>query len=132
MATLNRILLVEDESLVLMLLEDMLADLGFTVCASAMELERALYLAEHESYDLALIDLNLNGSYTFPVADVVRGRGLPLIFSTGYWEGNINRSYADVPILNKPFNEASLKMALAPFKPSEQPASSSQTGRPEG
>ena len=113
MAKTFNILLVEDESFVLMLLEDMLADLGHSVAAKAFDLAEATELARSASYDLAIVDVNLNGQRSFPAAEIVRDRRKLLIFSTGYPVDAIEKPFADAPVLRKPFDQKSLAAALA-------------------
>lgn len=109
----SRILLVEDEALVLMLLEDMLDELGHKIAATATDLAEAMELARTATYDLAIIDINLKGERTFPVAEIVQSRKLPLIFSTGYADEAIEQRFATVPVLQKPFDDRGLAGALA-------------------
>lgn len=111
-----KIMLVEDESLVLMLLEDMLKDMGHSVACTASELDEALELARDAPYNLAIIDINLKGQRTFPVAEIVKDRKLPLIFSTGYGANGIDPKFADIPVLCKPFDDKSLAGALAQLR----------------
>jgi CheY-like chemotaxis protein len=80
----RRVLLVEDEAMIAMLIEDMLEDLGHSLAAVATRLEEALALARSEALDLAILDLSLGGTLTYPVADVLRERRVPFIFATGY------------------------------------------------
>lgn len=109
---MRRVLVVEDEVLVGMLIEEMLQELGYEVAALATHLEQALSLARSESFDVALLDINLNGKQSFPVADVIRARGLPFLFATGYGNRILDTSHADVPLLQKPFGLDELRRAL--------------------
>jgi CheY-like chemotaxis protein len=101
--TRARVLLVEDESLIAMLLEDMLADLGCDVAAIASELAEAVALARTETIDLAIIDINLGGVAAYPVAQALRERGIPFAFVTGYGAADSDPAHRDVPVLQKPF-----------------------------
>lgn len=106
-------LIVEDELMIAMLVEDMLADLGCTVVGPAHTLEAALKAAENEpDIDAALLDVNLAGQPVFPVADALRSRGAPLIFSTGYGEAGLRDVDAGAPVLQKPFRAGDLARAL--------------------
>ncbi len=80
----RRILIVEDEMLVAMNLEDMLQELGHEVVAVAARIPQALTLASNSDINLAILDLNLSGALSFPVADVLRGRYIPFMFATGH------------------------------------------------
>jgi len=111
--TRGRVFLVEDEVMIRMLLEDMLADLGYGVAASAGGLEEAIALARSTDFDVAILDVNLNGSSVYPVADVLAERGVPFVFSTGYGERGLSEAYRDRPTLQKPFQLEILDQALA-------------------
>jgi CheY-like chemotaxis protein len=108
----KRILVVEDEVMIRMLLEDMLAELGYTIAAAAARLDEALELARHAEFDLAILDVNLNGQPISPVADVIAARGMPFVFATGYGERGLPHTYRDRPTLKKPFQLDSLKRTL--------------------
>jgi CheY-like chemotaxis protein len=103
---------VEDEVLVGMLIEEMLHELGYELAALSTRLEPAVALARTAAFDIALLDINLNGLHSFPVADAVRARGLPFLFATGYGSRILPAAYRDAPILQKPFSLAQLKGAL--------------------
>ncbi|CAN5694382.1 hypothetical protein BH10PSE6_BH10PSE6_57230 [soil metagenome] len=103
-ADVRRVLVVEDEVLVGMLIEEMLQELGYELAALSTHLEEALSLARTASFDFAVLDINLNGKQSFPVADVVRARGLPFVFATGYGSRILGAPYKDTPILQKPFS----------------------------
>jgi CheY-like chemotaxis protein len=108
----KRALVVEDEVLVGMLLEEMLHALGYELAALSTHLDEALTLARSAAFDVALLDINLNGRQSFPVADAIRARGLPFLFATGYGSRIVGAPYNDVPILQKPFSLAELRAAL--------------------
>jgi CheY-like chemotaxis protein len=80
----RRVLVIEDEVIVGMLLEDMLEELGCVVAAISTHIEEALQLARALDIDLAILDINLGGKQSFPVADVLKSRGVPFMFATGY------------------------------------------------
>jgi CheY-like chemotaxis protein len=111
----RRVLLVEDETLVAMLLEDMLGDLGAEVVASASRVDRALQVIGERSgeFDLAVIDVNLGGEQAFPVASALAERGVPFVFSTGYGNAGLPHPWRDRPTLSKPFTEEHVRAALA-------------------
>jgi CheY-like chemotaxis protein len=109
----RRALVVEDEVLVGMLLEEMLRELGYELAALSTHIDEALTLARTAQFDVAVLDINLNGRQSFPVADAIRARGLPFLFATGYGSRIIGTTYKDVPILQKPFSLEELRAALA-------------------
>lgn len=99
-----RVLLVEDEGLVALMIEDMLEELGLKVVASAAHLKKACELATTGSFDLALLDVNLAGEFVFPVARVLRDRRIPFLFSTGYGAPPLEEEFRDTPAIGKPFS----------------------------
>ncbi|WP_312895213.1 response regulator [Microvirga sp.] len=108
----HRILLVEDEAMIAMLVEDMLEDLGHELIKVATRLEEALAAAASEVIDIAILDLNLGGVLTYPAADVLAERGIPFIFATGYGSSGIKDAYSTRPTLQKPFNMEALGRAI--------------------
>ena len=108
----KRILVVEDELMIRMLLEDMLGELGYTVAAEAARVEEALDAAKNAEFDIAILDVNLNGQPVSPVADVLVARGTPFVFATGYGERGLPEPYRDRPTLKKPFQMEGLKQML--------------------
>jgi CheY-like chemotaxis protein len=112
-----RVFVVEDEIMIRMLLEDMLADLGYGVVASAGALAEAVKLARDTEFDVAILDVNLSGDAVYPVADVLMERGLPFVFSTGYGERGLPEPYRDRPMLQKPFQMENLDQALSQLAP---------------
>ncbi len=107
-----KVLVVEDEALVSMLVEDMLTDLGCTVVGPAAEIEEALRLAGSADIDAALLDVNLGGRPIFPVADALKSRGVPYAFASGYGEAGISDEHKGSAVLQKPFREADLRRVL--------------------
>lgn len=103
----RRILLVEDESLVAALAEDMLLDAGCEVLL-AMRLDEAMLLANDDDVELGILDVNLGAERSYPVADLLRARGTPFIFATGYGRAGLNGAYQDVPVLQKPYRSDEL------------------------
>ncbi len=108
-----RVLVVEDEYLIRMLLEDMLADLGYDVAAAVGTLAEASDLAANGDFAAAVLDVNLDGQPVFPVAEILAKRGLPFVFVTGYGERSLPEPYRDRPALQKPFQSEQLKTTLA-------------------
>lgn len=109
----RRVLVVEDEVIVGMLVEDMLQELGYEVAALSTHLDQAVELARDIDIDFAVLDLNLNGRLSYPVADVLRQRALPFIFATGYGAKILVPPYAGTPTLQKPFHLDDLRRMLA-------------------
>jgi DNA-binding response OmpR family regulator len=107
-----RVLVVEDEVLVAMMVEEMLGELGHEVAAISSHLEEALVLARTVSFDAAVLDINLNDEQSFPVAEILRERGVPFLFATGYGGRVVGDDYAGVPIVQKPFSRDDLRRAL--------------------
>jgi CheY-like chemotaxis protein len=107
-----RIMIVEDEYLIRLLLEDMLGELGFTVAAVAGSLADGEAKAASESFDVAILDVNIDGRQVFPIADVLRRRGLPFVFVTGYGASGLPEAYRGSPTLQKPMHMKDLKAAL--------------------
>jgi DNA-binding response OmpR family regulator len=108
----KRILVVEDEALVAMLLEDMLIDLGFEVVGPALTLEHALELVLAEPVDAAILDVNLGSCRSYPVAEEVAAKGIPFIFASGYDSPGADWN-EDATVLRKPFDVGTLRAALA-------------------
>lgn len=107
-----RVLVVEDEMMVSMLIEDMLGDLGCHVVGPAARLEEALTLAQNAELDCAVLDVNLGGQSTFPVADLLREKGAPFAFATGYGDAGLRDVDRASPVLQKPFREIDLRRVL--------------------
>ncbi len=108
----KRILVVEDELMIRMLLEDMLAELGCTIAAEATHIDGALEAVRNTEFDVAILDVNLGGEPISPVADALAARGTPFVFATGYGERGLPESHRERPTLKKPFQLDSLKRTL--------------------
>ncbi len=107
-----RVLVVEDEYLIRMLVEDMLADLGYAVAAAVGTIGEASEIAATGDFSAAILDVNLDGKEIFPVADILSERGLPFVFVTGYGERSLPERFRDRPALQKPFQAEQLSAAL--------------------
>ncbi|HZC15629.1 MAG TPA: response regulator [Caulobacteraceae bacterium] len=109
-----RVLVVEDEALVSMLLEDMLSDLGCEIVGPIMRLPEALRMAQDEGQpiDVAILDVNLAGERSFPVAEALERRGCLFVLATGYDDGGIEERWRARPLLRKPFLPGQLEEAL--------------------
>ena len=108
-----RVLIVEDEMLVAIHIEDMLLDLGHEVTAIAGRLAGALTLAADAELDAAILDVNLAGEQSFPVADILARRGIPFLFATGYGLQGVEERFRSRTVLQKPFRSGELGAALA-------------------
>jgi CheY-like chemotaxis protein len=108
-----RVLIVEDEYLVAMLVEDMLQTLGFEVGLIAPNINAATKAAESGEFDVAILDVNLNGAMSNPVAEILTRRNIPFIFATGYGKSGPHELFGAVPSLQKPFEEDDLGRALS-------------------
>jgi PAS domain S-box-containing protein len=105
----NRILLVEDEALVAMMMRDSLVELGFSVVGPFDRADEALACASDEPLDAAILDVNLGGDLVYPVAERLARRDVPFVFVTGYDAENIDARYAHVPVLQKPIEREVLQ-----------------------
>ena len=112
-ATPRRVLVVEDEVLIGMLLEDMLSDLGYEIAGTASRVDEAAKLARETRADAAILDVNLNGQEVFPVAEILAERGIPFVFATGYGEKGLPAPHQQRPTLQKPFQQETLERQLA-------------------
>ena len=109
----RKVLVVEDEMIVAWLLEDMLVDLGCTIVGPATSVNQALAMIDVEAFDAAVLDVNLDGQMSYPVADALTARGMPFVFSTGYDKDTLRDGYRTFPVLQKPFHRSELGDALA-------------------
>ena len=107
-----RILIVEDEVVVAMLIEDMVGELGYAVGGVASRVSDAISLVERDSFDFAILDVHLNGKEVFPLADILLKRGIPFMFATAFGARGIPNAYLQYPVLQKPFSSLELKRAL--------------------
>ena len=108
-----RALIVEDEAIIAMTAEDMLDELGCITVASVSTLSEALAAAERGGFDFALLDVNLNGAESLPVAALLKRAGLPFVFTTGYGSVGPGRGICDSPLVTKPYRTKDLAAAIA-------------------
>ena len=95
------------------MIEDMLVELGHEVVELAMRLPEALQAAERADIDIAILDVNLDGHRSFPVADILIKRNIPFAFATGYGAAGLDAAYRDRPVLAKPFLSEDLRKLLS-------------------
>lgn len=107
-----RVFVVEDEFVVLIQLEDMLAELGCDVVGSASRLGDALAMLPERVIDVAVLDINLGGAKVYPVAEILAARNVPILFSTGYGNVGVSEPWRSRPILQKPYRIDQLAAAL--------------------
>lgn len=108
----RRILVVEDEALVAMLVEDALEDAGFGVIGPVRSVAQALEALEAELPDAAVLDLNLAGENSVAVADALVARGIPFVVATGYGAAGLPATHRDALVLPKPYDPADLTALL--------------------
>ena len=111
-----RVLVVEDEMMVSMLIEDMLGDLGCVVVGPASRLEEAVELANTRELDCAVLDVNLGGQPIFPLVDLLRSKDVPFAFATGYGDAGLRDVDKGAPVLQKPFREGDLARVLGQLR----------------
>ena len=97
------ILLVEDEVMIRMMVADMLEELGYTIVGEAGDIDEGVRLVQVTDFDIAILDVNVNGRVISPVAEAVQMRGLPFVFATGYGSQGVPEKFRDRPTLQKPF-----------------------------
>ena len=112
-----KVLLVEDEAMIAMMVEDLLSDLGCQVIGTAGGLAQAFALAERETFDCAILDVNLGGERVDPFVDLLKARGAPFIFATGYGVAGVREEDRAWPVLLKPINGRRLGEALGRVVP---------------
>lgn len=108
----RRILVVEDETLIAVLLEEVLFSLGCTVVGPVSKLVAAVELAKEEQLDAAILDVTVRGGSIFPAAEILLERGIPFVFATGYGDWALPDAFRGKPVLKKPFTFQDLEEAL--------------------
>lgn len=110
----RRVLVVEDEALVAMLIEFTLLEMGASVIGPITDLPGAVKAAQTATFDVAILDIDLNGEDSYPAADIIRSRQLPFIFHTGHGDSTaLASSYPGIPVLQKPSEPAEVVRILA-------------------
>ncbi len=105
----RRILVVEDEVLIAMQIEEILLDLGCVVVGAVGRLDAAMRLADDQTLDAAILDVNIHGGLVYPVADRLSARGIPFMFASGYSNWALPEALRDLPRLMKPFRRLELE-----------------------
>ncbi len=111
-----RILVVEDETMVSMLLEDYLEELGCDVVGSVADVQQAIEMSQRGSIDGAILDVNLGGTPSYPVAAALDEMAIPYLFITGYGEAGLDADYRDRPVLQKPFTVSTFQQCLSDLR----------------
>ncbi|TSC36327.1 response regulator [Pseudomonas sp. ST1] len=111
--SLPKVLLVEDETMLAMLMEMMLEDLGFATAYHASSLGEGIEYARNGDYDLAILDINIIGGNSFPIAAAIAHRGIPFMFCSGYGRLGIPEVWVDRRCVAKPFSAEQLNEALS-------------------
>lgn len=117
--TALRFMILDDEIIVALDLESMLMELGHCVVATASRVDRGMEIARTSDLDMAILDINVRGVLSFPIAEVLRDRGVPVIFASGYGQRGLIAGFRDAHILTKPVNMAGLARMVALARGSE-------------
>jgi DNA-binding NtrC family response regulator len=126
----RRVLIVEDEMIILMAIEDMLADLGCKDVAAAPSVAKALALIEAQAFDVAMLDANLGKETSEPIADALAARNIPFFFATGHRDIGTSDRHKHRKVLAKPFRFADLERSFSDVLTSE--TSNRKTAEPGG
>lgn len=108
----KHILVVEDEAILALSIEDILAQHGCVVVGPALTIAQAEKLISATRVDAAVLDINVNDEQSFPVARALRSRAVPFCFATGYGASGVPEEFAGIPVLTKPYGEAALAQVL--------------------
>ncbi|MBV5268756.1 MAG: response regulator [Afipia sp.] len=111
-AVRRSVLLVEDEVMIRMMVADMLEEIGYTIAAEAGDIDEAVRLVQVTDFDIAILDVNVNGKVITPVAEAVQLRGLPFVFATGYGAQGLPEKFRDRPTIQKPFQIETLARTI--------------------
>lgn len=125
----TRVLVVEDEMLVAMLLEEALQELGCKVIGPVSRVETAQTTIDSERFDCALLDINLRGKPVYPVAELLAQRSVPFGFVTGYGDRGVAAPFEGRPVLQKPFHTNDLARVVACLADAKAPPKRSATRR---
>ncbi len=106
------VLVVEDEMMLLWNMEAALAELGCTSIVTAASVDQALSIIQTQAFDIAILDVNLDGKPSYAIADALAVLGAPFIFATGYSTPALGGSYGNRPVLRKPYRDQELEEIL--------------------
>ena len=109
----KRVLIVEDEFLVAMLLEDLLTEMGHQVIGTFAQVDEAMKFANQADVNFAILDINLAGATSSPVAEILRRRGIPFLFASGYGSTGLASAFENELTLQKPYEPAELERVIA-------------------
>ena len=108
-----RFMILDDEAIIALDLAGMLEDLGHTVVSMATRVAGGMDFARHGDLDMAILDINVNGVTSFPLATILQGRGIPVIFASGYGERGLIDGFRDALVLTKPYGVDDLTRRVA-------------------
>lgn len=111
-AAVLRVLVIEDEPLITMGIEDVIDDLGYQLVGPFAQLDEALEVAAKGEFDCAVLDINIRGGNTYPIAEMLMARGCPFVMATGYSDWSIPLHLASQKRLTKPYGSAQLEAEL--------------------
>jgi CheY-like chemotaxis protein len=106
------VLIVEDEMLVAALMTELVEELGCQVIGPASDVDEALQIAGQTDVDFAVLDINIAGKPSYPVAETLQRRGIPFVFTTGYTVDHIDKTYG-CPVISKPFDSTYMQSVAA-------------------
>lgn len=109
----DRVLLVEDEALVGLMMKSMLTELGYFVVGPYARLTDAISAARDGKLDAAILDVNIGGEWVYPIAEILADRNVPFAFVTGYGAQSIDQRFAQIPVVQKPISRDGLQNVLA-------------------
>jgi CheY-like chemotaxis protein len=109
----KRVLIVEDEMLVALMIEDLLQELGCNTVGPCGNVRTALEIARTEPLDLAVLDVNLDGEKVYPVAMLLTERNIPFLFVSGYGDEAIPHDHSAWKVCTKPFRGDDLAAMLS-------------------
>lgn len=112
----TRVLVVEDEVLIGIVLEDILDMLGHTVAGNAATLGEARLLADAGEFDVAILDVNIDGAEVYDFADRIDAAGKPIVFATGSHPDSLPERFRERPVLEKPYSFSAVEAAMARLK----------------